>query len=79
MSITSGFDLVSDRPIGPAGRWVPVTPKGAHTSITLVTGFGTMPPAVVKGIVLEMDDLAALRERGIEIEGDAKSPRGAAG
>ena len=71
-----GFDLISDRPMGPDGRWVQVAPKGAQTSITLVTGFETMPPGSVKGIVLETDDLvadvAALRDRGVEIEGDVE-------
>ena len=68
-----GFDLISDRPMGAGGRWVQVAPKGAETSITLVSGFETMPPGSVKGIVLETDDLvadvAALRDRGVEIEG----------
>ena len=71
-----GFDLISDRPMGPDGRWVQVAPKGAQTSITLVSGFETMPPGSVKGIVLETDDLvadvAALRDRGVEIEGDVE-------
>jgi catechol 2,3-dioxygenase-like lactoylglutathione lyase family enzyme len=76
-----GFDLISDRPMGPDGRWVQVAPKGAQTSITLVSGFETMPPGSVKGIVLESDDLvadvAALRDRGVEIEGDVEeSPWG---
>ena len=76
-----GFDLISDRPMGPDGRWVQVAPKGAQTSITLVSGFETMPPGSVKGIVLETDDLvadvAALRDRGVEIEGDVEeSPWG---
>ena len=76
-----GFDLISDRPMGPGGRWVQVAPKGAQTSITLVSDFETMPPGSVKGIVLETDDLvadvAALRDRGVKIEGDVEeSPWG---
>ena len=71
-----GFDLISDRPMGPDGRWVQVAPKGAQTSITLVTNIETMPPGSVKGIVLETDDLvadvAALRDRGVEIGGDVE-------
>ena len=71
-----GFDLISDRPMGPDGRWVQVAPKGAQTSITLVTDIETMPPGSVKGIVLETDDLvadvAALRDRGVEIGGDVE-------
>ena len=71
-----GFDLISDRPMGPGGRWVQVEPKGAQTSITLVSGFETMPPGSVKRIVLETDDLAAdvaaLRDRGVEIEDEVE-------
>ena len=74
-----GFDLISDRPMGPDGRWVQVAPEGAQTSIALVSGFETMPPGSVKGIVLETDDLvadvAALRDRGVEIEGEVEEAR----
>jgi catechol 2,3-dioxygenase-like lactoylglutathione lyase family enzyme len=68
-----GFDLVRDNPMGPDQRWVQVAPKGAATSITLVTWFPTMPPGSVKGVVLETDDLdgdvAALTAGGVTIEG----------
>jgi catechol 2,3-dioxygenase-like lactoylglutathione lyase family enzyme len=68
-----GFDLVRDNPMGPDQRWVQVAPKGARTSITLVTWFPTMPPGSVKGTVLETDDLdgdvAALTANGVHIEG----------
>ena len=68
-----GFDLVRDNPMGPDQRWVQVAPKGAKTSITLVTWFPTMPPGSVKGTVLETDDLdgdvAALTASGVRIEG----------
>ena len=68
-----GFDLVRDNHMGPARRWVQVAPKGAATSITLVTWFPTMPPGSVKGTVLETDDLdgdvAALTAAGLRIEG----------
>jgi catechol 2,3-dioxygenase-like lactoylglutathione lyase family enzyme len=68
-----GFDLVRDNPIGPGQRWVQVAPKGARTSITLVTWFPTMPPGSVRGTVLETDDLdgdaAALAAGGVTIEG----------
>ena len=36
---TLGFELVADNRMGPAQRWVQVAPKGATTSITLVTWF----------------------------------------
>jgi catechol 2,3-dioxygenase-like lactoylglutathione lyase family enzyme len=68
-----GFDLVRDNPMGPDQRWVQVAPKGAQTSITLVTWFPTMPPGSSKGTVLETDDLdgdvAALTASGVHIEG----------
>src|SRR5438270_6734125 len=68
-----GFDLVADMPMGPDQRWVQVAPKGAETSITLVTWFGTMSPGSLKGIVLETDnlesDVAALAARGVKIDG----------
>ncbi|MGC5016066.1 VOC family protein [Streptosporangium sp. DT93] len=70
---TLGFDLVGDNLMGPDRRWVQVAPKGAATSITLVSWFDTMPPGSLKGLVLETDDLegdvAALGERGVAVEG----------
>jgi predicted enzyme related to lactoylglutathione lyase len=49
-----------------------VAPKGAATSITLVTWFDTLPPGSVKGLVLETDDLdgdvADLTRRGVPID-----------
>lgn len=68
-----GFELVRDNPMGPDQRWVQVAPRGAQTSITLVTWFPTMPAGSAKGIVLETDDLdadvAALTAAGVAIEG----------
>ncbi len=70
---TLGFELVADTAMGPGQRWVQVRAPGAQTSITLVTWFPTMPAGAVKGTVLETDDLdgdvAALRERGVRIDG----------
>jgi catechol 2,3-dioxygenase-like lactoylglutathione lyase family enzyme len=70
---TLGFDLVADYSMGPDQRWVQVAPRGAETSITLVTSFETMPPGMMKGIVVESDDIeadvAALRGRGVAIDG----------
>jgi catechol 2,3-dioxygenase-like lactoylglutathione lyase family enzyme len=69
---TLGFDLIADNAMGPAQRWVQVAPKGAATSITLVTWFESMPPGSVGGLVLETDDLdadvAAFTQRGVTIE-----------
>jgi len=68
-----GFDLVADNSMGPDQRWVQVAPKGADTSITLVTWLPTMPAGSLKGLVLETDDLdgdvVALTGRGVAIDG----------
>jgi catechol 2,3-dioxygenase-like lactoylglutathione lyase family enzyme len=68
-----GFDLVRDNPMGPDRRWVEVGPKGAQTTITLVTWFPSMAPGSLKGLVLETNDLdgdvATLTARGVEIPG----------
>jgi len=69
---TLGFTLVRDSPMGEQ-RWVQVAPKGADTSITLVTDFPTMPPGSLKGLVLETDDLdgdvARMTGLGVPIDG----------
>jgi len=55
--------------MAPGQRWVQVAPKGADTSITLVTWFATMPPGSLRGPVPETDDLngdvAALTRQGV--------------
>jgi catechol 2,3-dioxygenase-like lactoylglutathione lyase family enzyme len=71
-----GLELRRDDPMGPDTRWVEVGPRGGDTTITLVTWFPSMPPGSVKGTVLETDDLdgdlAALRSRGVGVEGDVQ-------
>jgi catechol 2,3-dioxygenase-like lactoylglutathione lyase family enzyme len=68
---TLGFELVRQNEMGPAQRWVQVAPKGAQTSITLVTWFDTMPPGSLQGLVLHTDDLdtevSGLIERGVPV------------
>ncbi|MET0135119.1 MAG: VOC family protein [Kibdelosporangium sp.] len=76
-----GFELVRDNPMGPDRRWVEVGPKGARTTITLVTWFPTMAPGSAKGLVLETDDLdadvAGLTARGVRIpDGIQEQPWG---
>jgi len=72
-----GFELVNDAQMGPDMRWVQVRPPGGSTSITLVTWFDSMAPGVVKGTVLETDDLegdvARLRSLGVDIPGDVEA------
>ncbi len=68
-----GMTLVRENPMGPDQRWVQVAPKGAETSITLVTWFPTMPPGSLNGLVLETDDLdgdlARLTGLGVPVGG----------
>jgi catechol 2,3-dioxygenase-like lactoylglutathione lyase family enzyme len=76
-----GFEVVRDNPMGPAQRWIQVAPKGAQTSVTLVTWFDTMPPGSLQGLVLHADDLdaevAALIERGVPVpDGVQEEPWG---
>ncbi len=56
---TLGFELLADTPMGLDQRWVQVGPRGAQTSLTLVTWFPSMPPGSVKGLVLATDDIRA--------------------
>jgi len=70
---TLGFELLAENPMGPDQRWVQVGPKGATTSVTLVTWFPTMPPGSVKGIVIGCDDIQStydeLSSRGVQFSG----------
>ncbi len=71
-----GFELKNDRLMDPQRRWIEVGPKGAKTSITLVTWFGDMTAGSVKGVVLQSDDLeedvSMLRQKGIQFEGETQ-------
>jgi predicted enzyme related to lactoylglutathione lyase len=52
-----GCELTRDDDSVPGIRWVQVTPKGATTSLTLVTWFDSMPPGSLQGLVLGSADL----------------------
>lgn len=71
-----GFELIDDVTMGESMRWVRVAPQGAETSLTLVTWFPSMPAGSLRGIVLETDDVerdaAALRARGVMLDGDVQ-------
>jgi|ERR1700691_5180013 catechol 2,3-dioxygenase-like lactoylglutathione lyase family enzyme len=71
-----GFELLQDAPMGPTMRWVQIAPKGAQTTVTLVTWFPTMEPGSYKGLLLETDSLEEDIERvtnaGVVIEGGIK-------
>lgn len=77
---TLGFELRRDNPMGEDARWVEVAPKGAETSITLVTWFPAMPPGSLTGLVLQTGDIdgdcASLGEAGVELEGPNDAPWG---
>jgi catechol 2,3-dioxygenase-like lactoylglutathione lyase family enzyme len=68
------FKVIRDIPMGPDQRWVQIALENAQTSIALVTWFDSMKSGSSKGLVLETTDLdsdvAALREAGIELEGN---------
>lgn len=69
---TLGWELIRDDEMSPDQRWLQVRPRGAETSVTLVTWFETMPAGSLRGVVIETDDLegdqAALRERGVRVD-----------
>jgi catechol 2,3-dioxygenase-like lactoylglutathione lyase family enzyme len=76
-----GMDLLRDAQMAPGMRWVQVAPRGADTTITLVTWFETMPAGSHRGLVLETDDLDGdverLRGRGLEFpDGIQQQPWG---
>src|SRR3954451_24090686 len=56
---TLGFELVRQNRMGPAQQWIQVAPRGAQTSITLVTWFDSMPAGSLQGLVLHTDDVDA--------------------
>lgn len=64
-----GFEVLEDTQLAPEMRWVHLAPKGAATSVTLVTWFATMPAGSLRGLVLNTDDLetevAALHALGV--------------
>jgi catechol 2,3-dioxygenase-like lactoylglutathione lyase family enzyme len=66
-----GFELLRDDPMGPEMRWVQIAPKGAQTTVTLVTWFDTMAPGSLKGLLLETDsfeeDIERLKGSSVEV------------
>jgi len=71
---TLGFEKRLDAPISPTTRWVEVAPRGATTSIALITGEGAGEGAgagAETGIRFTVPDAeaehAAMRERGVTV------------
>jgi catechol 2,3-dioxygenase-like lactoylglutathione lyase family enzyme len=75
-----GFELIDDMPMGPDQRWVQLGPKGAQTSITLVTWFETMQPGSLDGIVVRSTDIdadhAELTRKGLALTPIETAPWG---
>jgi predicted enzyme related to lactoylglutathione lyase len=71
-----GFDVVQDLSMH-GMRWLAVAPKGGTTSLTLVTGFESMPPGSLQGLVLTTDDIdadfAELSARGVPFDGPPRA------
>jgi catechol 2,3-dioxygenase-like lactoylglutathione lyase family enzyme len=66
-----GFEVIRENPMGPDMTWVQLAPKGADTSVTLVTWFDTMPPGSLQGIVINTDNVenacADLVAKGVDM------------
>jgi catechol 2,3-dioxygenase-like lactoylglutathione lyase family enzyme len=76
---TLGLELVADTTMD-GQRWLQVAPKGATTSITLVTWFPSMPAGSLKGLVLQTADVDGdaerLRAAGVEVADAQDAPWG---
>src|SRR5262249_1195137 len=76
-----GFEVRTDAPMG-AGerRWVEIAPRGAETSLTLVTWFEKMTPGSVQGLVLNTLDVetthADLKKKCVEVSAIQQAPWG---
>lgn len=71
-----GLELLRDESSVPGMRWVQVAPRGATTSLTLVTWFDAMPAGSLRGLVLRVDDLESLchelRAKGVPLDQEPK-------
>jgi catechol 2,3-dioxygenase-like lactoylglutathione lyase family enzyme len=75
-----GFELMRDNPMGPDQRWVQMRPRGADTSITLVTWFDSMPAGSLQGAVLATHDIdrarSGLVDNGVSVSEPEDAPWG---
>lgn len=75
-----GFDLVREMPMGPATKWIQLSPKGCSTTIALVTWFDSMRPGGLQGVMLNSDDIEGdhrnLSGRGLGISDIKHEPWG---
>jgi predicted enzyme related to lactoylglutathione lyase len=68
-----GFELRAEATFGDGLRWIEVAPRGATTSLTLVTWFEEMPAGSLRGLVIDCHDLQGdyetLSKRGVPFNG----------
>ena len=68
-----GFELIRDHYSNNQKRWLQLAPRGAETTISLVTPFGGMEPGTVQGLVVQTDDIQLthkeLKQRGVLLSG----------
>jgi catechol 2,3-dioxygenase-like lactoylglutathione lyase family enzyme len=58
-----GFRVIEDQPMGPTMRWVQLAAGDEPTTITLTTWFDSMPAGSISGLVIDVADVDAVRER----------------
>jgi catechol 2,3-dioxygenase-like lactoylglutathione lyase family enzyme len=75
-----GFELLRNDPMGPDMRWVQIAPKGAPTSVSLVTWFDSMAPGSMKGLMFETDtfeeDIERLKGASVTVSDVQQEPWG---
>jgi predicted enzyme related to lactoylglutathione lyase len=70
-----GFEVTTDAPMGPGGRWIEMRPPGAQTGIVLLTYQGQEDRVgTFSGMSFECADVDAtyteLKARGVEFQGE---------
>ena len=70
-----GFEVTTDAPMGPGGRWIEMRPPGAQTGIVLFTPPGQEDRVgTFSGMSFECADVdatyAELKARGVEFRGE---------
>jgi catechol 2,3-dioxygenase-like lactoylglutathione lyase family enzyme len=63
-----GFRVIQDEPMGPTMRWVRLAAGDEPTTLTLTTWFEEMPAGSLRGLVIDVHDVDAVRAR-LEADG----------
>jgi catechol 2,3-dioxygenase-like lactoylglutathione lyase family enzyme len=75
-----GFELLREEAMGRNGHWIQLAPKGCPTTIALVTGFDSMQPGGLQGVMLNVTDIDRdhkdLSTRGLELTEIQQQPWG---